>query len=234
LLITTNYLPNLESDSDKDRFIVLAIKKTFSANFSVREAFPGQTFFDDDWGVDDRNGAVRFAIDCLQAYLSGGVVVYMNDDMRRNADQRVVRNLVAESIIEVMEKAVESAQAARSELQFLDMMAEIDLRAEQPESLRKAFGWSHGQLVIYVSRFYQYCLRGPQLKNYTDKRFFKAINLWVDKMGYEKVADKRSNSIGRHITIAIEKGAPGENKSRTEDEKGAPGSNWTPMDVDPF
>jgi hypothetical protein len=235
LLITTNYLPNLESDSDKDRFIVLAIKKTFSANFSVREAFPGQTFFDDDWGMDDRNGAVRFAVDCLQAYLSSGVVVYMNDDMRRNADQRVVRNLVAESIIEVMEKAVESAQMARSELQFLDMLAEIDLRAEQPESLKKAFGWRHGELVIYVSRFYQYCLRGPQLKNYTDKRFFKAINLYIDKMGLTRGTDSRSKNLGRYLSIKV---APfseeASEKRRTEDEKGAPGSNWTPMEVDPF
>jgi hypothetical protein len=229
ILITTNYLPNLESDSDKDRFIVLAIKKTFSASFSVRDAFPGQTFFDDDWGQDDRNGAVRFAIDCIQAYLRHGVVLYQNEEMKRNADQRVVKNIVAETIIEVMEKAIESAKTAQSEVQFLDMLGEMDLRADQPESLRKAFGWRYGELVIYVSRFYHYCLRGPQLKNYTDKRFYRAINLYIDKMGLECIDNRRNGNLGRQIYLKIPRSAQEPKNGSSEVHGSAQRTDWKPF-----
>ena len=201
ILITTNYLPNLDSDSDKDRFIVLPIKKTFGANHSVRDAFPGETFFDESWDRDNRNGAVRFAVDCLQEFLKGGVQVYVNDEMKQNADRRVLMNMVADCIIEVMEKALESARLAGSEIQFIAALGEIDLLEDKPESLKKAFGWQYGVLSVYVGRFYQYCLRAHQLKNYTDKRFFKAVNLYIEKMNLEKVSDKRNNILGRSIGI---------------------------------
>jgi hypothetical protein len=203
ILITTNYLPNLDSDSDKDRFIVLPIKKTFGANHSVRDAFPGQTFFDDNWGRDDRNGCIRFAVDCLQAFFRTGVTPFMSEEMQRNADRRVVMNLVADCIIETMEKVIESAGQARTEMEFINSLTEIDLRADTPESVKKAFGWRYGQVVIYVSRFYQYCLKGYQLKNYTDKRFFKAINLYIEKTGLVKAEDKKSNILGRQIVVDI-------------------------------
>jgi hypothetical protein len=203
ILITTNYLPNLESDSDRDRFIVLPIKKTFGASHSVRDAFPGETFFDDSWSRENRNGCIRFAVDCLQTFLAAGVVTYLNEEMQRNADQRVVKNLVADCIIECMEKVIESAKIAQSEMQFIKALGEVDLMSDKPESLTKAFGWQYGQVKIYISRFYQYCLRGYQLKNYTDKRFFKSVNLYIEKMGIPKVSDRRNNILGRHITIEV-------------------------------
>ena len=203
ILITTNYLPNLDSDSDKDRFIVLPIKKTFGANHSVRDAFPGETFFDESWDRDNRNGAIRFAVDCLQMFLKQGVRQYVNEEMQKNADRRVLMNLVADCVIEVMEKVVEAAGQARSEMEFVSSLSEIDLRADTPDTVKKAFGWRYGQVVIYVSRFYQYCLKGYQLKNYTDKRFFKNLNLYIEKTGMTKVEDKKSNILGRQIVLDI-------------------------------
>jgi hypothetical protein len=142
-------------------------------------------------------------VDCLQAFFRTGVTPFMSEEMQRNADRRVVMNLVADCIIETMEKVIESAGQARTEMEFINSLTEIDLRADTPESVKKAFGWRYGQVVIYVSRFYQYCLKGYQLKNYTDKRFFKAINLYIEKTGLVKAEDKKSNILGRQIVVDI-------------------------------
>jgi len=203
LLITTNYLPNLESDSDKDRFIVLAIKKVFGSSFTLREAFPGVVFFADDWEDYNRNGVIRLAIDCIQMYLNKGVVVYQSDEMKRNADMRVVKNIVSDSIIETMEKVMEVAESVKSDHEFQQGLGVIDLRRDQPESIKYAFAWEFGRLIIYVSRFYQYALRAYSLKSYTDKRFSKNLNLFIDKQGLPKLEEKRNNVSGRRVVIQL-------------------------------
>jgi hypothetical protein len=203
LLITTNYLPNLESDSDKDRFIVLAIKKVFGSGFTLREAFPGVVFFADDWEDYNRNGVIRLAIDCIQMYLNRGVVVYQSDEMKRNADMRVVKNIVSDSIIETMEKVMEVAESVKSDHEFQQGLGVIDLRRDQPESIKYAFSWEFGRLIIYVSRFYQYALRAYSLKSYTDKRFSKNLNLFIDKQGLPKLEEKRNNVSGRRVVIQL-------------------------------
>ncbi len=102
-----------------------------------------------------------------------------------------------------IKKVIESGKIAHSEMQFIKALGEVDLMSDKPESLTKAFGWQYGQVRIYISRFYQYCLRGYQLKNYTDKRFFKAVNLYIDKMGIVKISDRRNNILGRHLTVEV-------------------------------
>jgi hypothetical protein len=203
VLITTNYLPPMESESDRDRFIQMSIKKVFGEKVSIRDVFPGVIFFDEKWAENDKYGAIKFAVDCLKLYLKNGVMDYQNEDMIRNANQRVIKTIVSDSIIECMEKAIETAKTVKSELKFEEEMREFDLRRDQPDSIKYAFGWEYGKLHIYLSRFYQYCLRAYNLKNHTDKKFTKNIKLYISKSGIEEVETVRNNTTGRRITIKV-------------------------------
>lgn len=219
ILITTNYLPNLESDSDKDRFVVLPIKKVFGASYSIRDAFPDVIFFDDHWDAASRNGAIRFAIECIQLYLRNGVISYVNEDVSRNADMRIIKNMVPEGLIEAFEQAMEVAVTAKSELEFNNGLAVHDLRKGYPETLTKAFGWEPKKLIIFITSLYQYCLKAYNIKDYNDKKFGKRLRLYIEKMGFEKVSESRNNSTGRRIII----------KTDVQNDKikhGTDGSKW--------
>ncbi|NDD54425.1 hypothetical protein EBZ39_11215, partial [bacterium] len=103
IMITTNYLPNLESDSDKDRFIIMSIKKHYGSTHSLRDDFPGTIFFSDEWTNDQWMEAMNVAIMCIQLYLKHGVISYTNTQMDRNNNQRLIKTLVPESIIDTIE-----------------------------------------------------------------------------------------------------------------------------------
>ena len=211
VLITTNYLPPMESESDRDRFIQMSIKKVFGEKVSIRDVFPGVIFFDEKWAENDKYGAIKFAVDCLKLYLKNGVMDYQNEDMIRNANQRVIKTIVSDSIIECMEKAIETAKTVKSELKFEEEMREFDLRRDQPDSIKYAFGWEYGKLHICLSRFYQYCLKAYNLNTHTDKKFTKSVKLYISKSSIEEVETVRNNTTGRRITIAVGKiSAPSE------------------------
>ncbi len=203
IVITTNYLPNLESDSDKDRFIVLAIKKVFGWGYTLRQAFPGVEFFSEHWDDHNRNGAIRLAVDCIQMYLTSGVMVYVSEEMQRNADMRVVKHVVSDSIIETMEKVMEIAESVKSEHEFETALRVIDLRRDMNESIKYVFAWEYGKLSIFVSRFYQYCLKAYSLKTYTDKRFTRNLNLYLEKQHIQKLEEKRNNNSGKKLVVHI-------------------------------
>jgi hypothetical protein len=138
---------------------------------------------------------------------------YQNEQMIRNANQRVIKHIVADAIIECMEKAIEAAKTVKSELKFEDEMREFDLRRDQPDSIKYAFGWEYGKLHIYLSRFYQYCLKAYNLKTHTDKKFTKSVKLYITKSSIEEVETVRNNTTGRRITIAVGKiSAPSEDE----------------------
>ena len=201
ILITTNYLPSLESDSDKDRFIVLPIKKHFGASVSVRDLFPGASFFDEDWSRENRNAAINIAVLCIQLYLQKGVMVYESEETKRNAELRVVKSQVPEAIIEVMDNVILASKKSPSELQFLQNLREFDLKRDTGESIKEAFQWQPGGFTIVVNRFYQYCLKAYNLRNHSDKLFTRRLNLYLEKMKIERVNEVRNNSVGKKITV---------------------------------
>jgi hypothetical protein len=203
ILITTNYLPNIESDSDKDRFIVLPIKKVFGAAYAVRDAFPGVIFFDDQWDMNDQLGAVSFAVDCLRQYLREGVSVYNNKKMEDNAARRVIQNIVPNSIIEPLEQAIEVAQSVRNIAEFDSGLRIFDLCSETPDTISKVFGWEPGKLIIYVSKFYQYSLRGYKMREINDKNFGKKVRTYLDKSGFKIENETRNHTSGKRISVSI-------------------------------
>ena len=205
ILITTNYLPNLESDSDKDRFIVLPIKKHYGSHRSIRDDFPDTIFFSDDWSEEKKIEALNFAVQCIQLYLSHGVLKYTSEATERNANMRLIKNLVPESIIETMEQGIECAKVAKDRNIFFDMLRPYDLKRDTSESLAKAFEYEDGNLVIFVSSLYQYVMKAYNSKNMVDKVFGKRLRTYIEKSGYRKISEMRSNTKGVKITISVTK-----------------------------
>ena len=203
ILITTNFLPNLESDSDKDRFIKMPIKKVFGSTYAVRDAFPNVIFFEDNWRQQDALGAVRFGVDCLQLYLGVGVTAYNNDRMNENANRRVISNLVPTAIIETMEQAVECWAGSKNNDEFLMSLGVVDMRKDMPESLKKCFSWEPGSLIIYVSKLYLYCRSAYNMKDINDKLFSRRVRTWLDKSGFSEVLDFRNHHTGRRLEVGM-------------------------------
>jgi len=201
ILITTNYLPNLESDSDKDRFIVMPITKHYGSHRSLRDDFPDVIFFSDEWPDDEKMMAVNFAIDCLQMYLRHGVVRYTSEQMERNASQRLIKTLVPESVIESIEQALEACRLAKDAQEFFHILRPYDLRKDMPESMAKAFDFhSPGKLIIFKSALFQYISKAYNLKNMTDRVFGKKVKTYIDKAGY-MAETTRNNATGVRILV---------------------------------
>ena len=201
ILITTNYIPNIESDSDKDRFIILPIKKVFGAKYAVRDAFPGVIFFDESWRQEDALGAVRFAVSCLQMYLKEGISSYENERMTENANRRVIASTVPQAVIESIEQAIDCSRGAKNREEFMLGIRMHDLMTDKPETMTKAFDWLPDGLVIFVSRLYQYCLAGYKMKNVNDKLFGKKVRTYLEKSGFKEVEEVRNNTVGRRIVV---------------------------------
>lgn len=205
ILITTNYLPNLESDSDKDRFIVMAINKHYGSHRSLRDDFPDVIFFSDEWSQDEKLMAVNFAIACIQTYLQNGVQKYTSEQMERNASQRLIKNLVPESIIETIEQAMEACRLAKDAQDFSHYLKPYDLRKDMSESMTKAFEYhSKDKLIIYKSALYQYISKAYNLKNMTDRVFGKKVKTYLDKSGYPSETT-RNNTKGIRMTVQLTK-----------------------------
>jgi len=203
IMITTNYLPNLESDSDKDRFIVMAIKKHYGSHRSIRDDFPDVIFFSEDWPHADKLMAINFAIECIQLYLNHGVVNYTSEPMKRNAAQRIIKNLVPEALIECLEQAMEACRASDSAYQFGELLKPYDLKKDTSESMSKAFDWkSRKELIIYKSALYQYVTKAYSMKNMTDRVFGKKVNTYLEKSGYE-FESTRNNTKGIRILVQL-------------------------------
>jgi hypothetical protein len=202
ILIPGNYMPHLESDSDKDRFIVMLIKKYFGAGHTVKQEFPGVIFFSDDWGQDDRAGAVRFAVECIQLYLQHGVINYKNEQIEANAAKRLISAQVPGFIQELLEQAMKAAQEAKNEADFLREIKSMDEAADEKETLIKGLTWVPGVLTIVPSQLCRYCQKVHKSK-LDDRQFGKKINKFIQLMAWTKKAEPRNNATGRRIEVQI-------------------------------
>lgn len=203
IMITTNYLPNLESDSDKDRFIIMSIKKHYGSTHSLRDDFPGTIFFSDDWTNDQWMEVINVAIMCIQIYLRDGVISYKNAQMDRNNNQRLIKTLVPESIIDTIEQAMEACKNSKDAQEFAHALRPYDMRKDMPESMQKAFDYhSRNVLIIYKSALYQYISKAHNLKNMTDRVFGRKVKTYIDRSGYVSETT-RNNHTGVRISVQL-------------------------------
>jgi hypothetical protein len=236
ILITTNFLPNLESDSDKDRFIVMPIKKHYGSQRSIRDDFPDTIFFADEWPEERKLMAMNFAIECLQLYLSHGVITYKSEAMDRNASQRLIKSLVPEAISETIEQALEACRSSSTFYEFENQLKPYDLRKDTQESMLKAFEWkSKNELIIYKSALYQYVTKAYNMKNMTDRIFGKKVNIYLDKSGYQSETT-RNNTKGIRIAVRLDKNTSAVNSAvKIENEKfDCTGDHLTALEEAPF
>jgi hypothetical protein len=199
VFITTNFLPSLESDSDKDRFIVVPIKKVFSSVYRLKDAFNGQDFFSDDWDYYEKMSAINFAIDCIQVYLREGVIEYENAKMNDNKAKRLLQDQVPEFIIEVLEQAIQTYKIAKNHVEFEEMMQPFDQLAQDKDSLLYCFEWESGGLNVYNSHLLRYCIKAFKVK-ILDKYFSRKVKTYCD-INQLEVTQKRSVKQGRYIFI---------------------------------
>jgi hypothetical protein len=199
VFITTNFLPSLESDSDKDRFIVVPIKKVFSSVYRLKDAFNGQDFFSDDWDYYEKMSAINFAIESLQVYLREGIVEYNNAKMDDNKAKRLLQDQVPEFIIEVLEQGISTYKLAKNHLEFEEMMTPYDQLQHDKDSLIGCFEWEAGGLNVYNSHLLRYCIKAFKVKM-LDKYFSRKVKIYCD-INQLEVSQKRTVKHGRFIFI---------------------------------
>lgn len=200
ILITTNFLPTLESDSDKDRFIVLPIKKVFSSSFRFQDAFPGQEFFGENWGQLEKNAAINYAIDCIQEYLRNGVFEYQNAQIEANKNKRLIQAKVPEGLLEMLELAIETAKNSRVMHEFDAGIKPYDGLHDSINSLGKCFEYDGEMLKIFTQQVYKYCTNFYKLK-LNDKHVGRSIQFYLGAKGYEFT--KSHSRSGRYFSIKI-------------------------------
>lgn len=203
ILMTSNYSPELISDSDKDRFIKMIIKKEFGSVNTVNRAFPGVIFFADDWDRNDRNGAIRFAIECLQTYLSEGIINYKNENQEKNDQIRIISSSIPDTISDTTGYILHIAKGVKSTDEFKDIIGKDDLRRGYPDSIINCFIWEYTKVHIYVTLFYQYITKGASIKM-NDKQFGKKLRNYLMVNGFKVDSEARNHTHGRRLSIQIE------------------------------
>lgn len=204
ILITTNYLPELSSDSDKDRFLVLAIKKVFGSNYTVRDAFGDVVFFADDWEKDERNAAIKIAVDCLMLYLGYGVIPYRNKDMEQNAQKRQIRSKVPTAMVDTVEQGLAAAKESSNPLEFHGMLDEFDLNRHKDNSIREAFDYEPGVLIIKPMALYRYCLYGHRMRPMSDVWWVRNLKFLLKNGQYGSVEITRSSKTGAKFRVKFD------------------------------
>lgn len=199
LLITTNHLPALTSDSDRERFAVMSIKKTFGATYKLRDMFPGVLFFDKDhWPENEFNACFQLAVEALQIWLGNGLVPYSNPEMEANEAKRLITAIVPDYISEVMDQVIDLYKACNDHITFENALHAIDLEPFS-DSIQKAFYWSKEGLDVHMTYYYRYVLRAYKPK--TNQVWFgKKLRFYLEKskMFFE---ERRSSSKGRKVMI---------------------------------
>jgi hypothetical protein len=200
LLITTNYLPPLESDSDKDRFIVMAIKKVFSATYRFQDVFKGPDFFSDEWPEKEKLAVYNFAIECIQMYLRDGIIKYENIDIKQKMERRLISTLVPGYLIEVMENAFECAAGSVSHRIFEEKLEPFGVKIGSGETLVSCFQHTGDSIKIYSQKLWGYCQKAYSAK-ILDKFFGRKLSFFLQKSGYNYIKERDKN--GRFFEVKI-------------------------------
>lgn len=203
LLVTTNYMPVLVSDSDKDRFLVMNIKKVFGGSYTVAHAFPDTIFFDRlNWNKYQFQAVFQLAIEGLQSWLKHGIIAYSNTSMEENIAKRAIQTMVPEYIVETMDQLIELGRVVKDEFEFNHGIDAIDHAKYSPDSLRECVKYSSALgFDIYISSLYRYCIKAWRAK-ISDKVFSKKLRLYLEKNAYE-FTEIRNNVSGKRLFIKV-------------------------------
>lgn len=206
ILITTNFLPALESDSDKDRFIVLPIKKVFSSTYRFQDAFPNQEFFSQEWGKFEKISAVNFSVECLQEYFNNGVYEYKNDQIESNKKKRLLKEKVISGIMQLLDLAFDTAKNVENYSQFIAELEADDKMKNTEISLTNCFEFEPGKLKIFTQILYKYFDATNKNNKKNDSEVGKSIKFYLNANEY-KYTDKKVRS-GRYFDVEILKNVP--------------------------
>jgi len=201
ILITTNFLPTLESDSDKDRFIVLPIKKVFTSSYRFQDAFPNQEFFSSEWDKFERLASLNFGVECIQEYLKNGIFDYKNEQIEENKNKRLIQAKVPEGLVEMLELAFELAKNVKSYHDFEDALKPYDGMENSGSSLTKCFEMEHKTIKIYTQYVYKYCTIFHKMKK-NDKHIGRSIQFFLNANKYEFAKGQSKN--GRYFSVDLD------------------------------
>lgn len=216
LLVTTNYLPVLQSDSDKDRFQIITIKKVFDAVNTIAKTFPGVEFFNSEhWHQNQFYSAFQLAIECIQYWLNNGIAKYVNETMERNAAKRAISAVIPDYISEVLENVLEAGRKSKNTEDFKNNIIPIDFQKQGETPLSKAVDWYGGELSIHTTALYRYCVKAYTAKT-NDKIFGKKVREYFRLTGIVAKDGPRNEIGGRSLIIKMQEATP-ENTARPTD-----------------
>jgi hypothetical protein len=149
--------------------------------------------------------------------------------MDRNNNQRLIKTLVPESIIDTIEQAMEACKNSKDAQEFAHALKPYDLRKDMTEGMQKAFDWKNRDtLIIYKSALYQYISKAHNLKNMTDRVFGKKVKIYIDRSGYVSETT-RNNHTGVRITVQLP-----HSFKRTDGPSTAPFDDLSALEDAPF
>ncbi len=199
ILITTNHLPPLNSDSDRERFALLTIKKTFGAKEQISHRFPGVLFFDaDHWPKKEFDACFQLAIEAIQIWLTGGLVSYSTPEMDANKSKRAVATQVPEGLVEMIDQAVAIRKELDSENLFNEAIRNIDL-SEYRNILNFVIKYDVNGIDIWLTPLYMYCIRILRV-NGSQRWFGRQFRFYLQENKLSFI-ERRSTTSGYKITI---------------------------------
>lgn len=202
LLVTSNQLPLLESDSDRDRFHILTINKVFGADNTISNVFPGVLFFDRDHWPDLQFQLVyKLAIEALQFYLANGLVTYQSAEMAEKKAKRLLSTHVPDFISEPLNQALLIRQERSDPDLFAHDIKKIDLYTYQ-DMLEQAIKWTPKGIEIWITPFYRYATIVLKAK-ITQRWFGRKIAFFLSNYKNISFEHKESSATGRKVVVEL-------------------------------
>lgn len=204
ILVTTNHLPPLTSDSDRDRFAIISIKKTFGSKEQISERFPGVLFFDTEhWSKNEFQAVFQLAVEALQVWFTGGLISFSTPEMDANRSKRLLGTVVPEYVSETLDQVIPLAKRAADLEYFNKGLIPINMDGFDTFLISKVFDWQPGQLTIHLSYFYRYCLSAYKAKT-SQVWFGRNVRFYLEhsKSDFEEI---RSNDVGRRILVKYDR-----------------------------
>lgn len=201
MLVTTNHLPALTSDSDRDRFAIITIKKTFGATEQISTRFPGVLFFDKEhWPKNQFLAGFQLAVEAIQIWLGNGLIRFSTPEMEANASKRLIGATIPDYVTEVMEQVLGIAEHNKGQILFKEALRECDL-SPYKDMLDRSFGWNEGDIDINMTFYYRYAINAYKAK-ISQTWFGRKVRFYLENAGL-KFEEKKSSNNFRVITIVL-------------------------------